>query len=762
MKRRWLLLSVAILIAAPAAAQQVINLRDADIRAFIQDASRVTGRTFIIDPRVQGKISVVTDRPLSTSEYFEVFLSTLRANGLVAVPIAGGGFRIQTAEGAAAQPSRIGGSGASANSFITEVFRLRSIDAASAVDTLRPLVSREGAVTANRAGNAVVVADYADNIRRIRELIGRIDRDNAATRVVPLKNAGAREIAVALQSLAGNAPGGAQGVATGPAVSVVAVDSANAIALRGDPGTVARLAEVAQDLDRRAASGSEIRVIFLEHADAEKLLPVLQQLVGQQATVAPPSAAAVRGGTIGPDVLPSVNSSTAAFAAPTPTPAPVAPSSTQQSGSGGAGRAAPVIARYEGTNAIIISASGDVQRLLGEVIRQLDTRREQVLVEAIIVEISDAAAKKLGVQFLLGGLPGSGVPFAATNYSNTAPNLLAIAGAYGAQKLNQSTTTINGSTVTTSTNSTVGDSLLQTAANSILGAGSFAGFASTLGGSAIFATIINAVKSDTESNILSTPSIMTLDNQEAKILVGQEIPITTGRALSNNFENTFNTVQRQNVGIQLEVKPQINEGGSIKLFLHQEVSSIAGPVSSDNSDLILNKREIQTTVTVDDGQIIALGGLLDDNERRTIEKIPLLGDIPALGQLFRSKGRSRTKTNLMVFIRPTILRSAADARALAERRYGYVRDQQIQQRPDREPTIDELVRDYMGATPPVPAVSTVPAAPGGDPRTVVPRADVPAVAVPAVPGTTQVIVPTISSSTEVIRPVPVPPSGSQP
>ncbi|MDB5662483.1 MAG: type secretion system protein [Sphingomonas bacterium] len=742
LRGRLLLFTAALALATPALAQQVINLRDADVRAFIQDAARVTGRTFIIDPRVQGKVSVVTDRPLSQSEYFEVFLSTLRANGMVAVPIGGGGFRVQMAEGAAAQPSRVGSRGSSGNSFVTEVFRLRSIDATSAVDTLRPLVSREGAVTANRSGNAVVVADYADNIRRIRTLIGQIDRDSASTRVVPLKNAGAREIATALQQLAGTGQAGAgQGAASGPAVSVVAIDSANAIALRGDAPTVARLAGIAQDLDRRAATGSEIRVMFLEHADAEKLLPVLQQLVGQQGTVAAPSAAATRGGGPGPDVAPAAAS---------------APSS--QSAPGGTGRGQPVIARYEGTNAIIISAPGDVQRTLGEVIRQLDTRREQVLVEAIIVEISDNAAKKLGVQFLLGGLPGSGVPFAATNYSNTAPNLLAIAGAVGARELNTSTTTINGSTVTTSTNSAAGDALAQTAINSVLSAGSFAGFAAKIGSDAIFGTIINAVKSDTDSNILSTPSIMTLDNQEAKILVGQEIPITTGRALSTNFDNQFNTVQRQNVGIQLEVKPQINAGGAIKLFLRQEVSSIAGPVSNNNSDLILNKREIETTVTVDDGQIIALGGLLDDNERRTIEKIPLLGDIPIAGALFRSKGRSRTKTNLMVFIRPTILRSAADARALAERRYGYVRNQQIQQRPDREPTLDELVRDYMGAVLPVPDVSEVPPAPGGEPRTIVPAPTTGAVKVPVRPGEPQLIVPSVTNSQTVIRPVPVPPS----
>jgi general secretion pathway protein D len=208
------------------------------------------------------------------------------------------------------------------------------------------------------------------------------------------------------------------------------------------------------------------------------------------------------------------------------------------------------------------------------------------------------------------------------------------------------------------------------------------------------------VRNDNQSNILSTPSIMTLDNQEARILVGQEIPITTGEALSPNFDNAFRTVQRQNVGITLEVRPQINAGGSIKLDLRQEVSSIAGPVSNNFQDLILNKRELETTITVDDGEIVGIGGLLDDNERRTLQRIPLLGDIPIIGNLFRSRGRARGRTNLMVFIRPTILRSAGDARAVSARRYGYARGQQLLANPRREPTLDELVRDYLGTVPP--------------------------------------------------------------
>jgi general secretion pathway protein D len=725
MKRLILAATLAFYPFSPLWAQNTLNLRDADVRAFIRDAARVTGRSFIIDGRVDGKVSVVTDRPLSKSEYFEVFLSTLRANGFIAVPTTGG-LRIQPVEGASTQPGKIGSSGAARNQFVTEVFRLRSIEAASAVETLRPLVSREGSVTANRAGNSLVVADYADNIRRVRALLGRIDSEGASTEVIALKNAGAREIATSLQQLATGGQSGGEGARN--AISVVAIDSSNSLALRGDSGTVSRFAAIARDLDKRAASGTEIRVLFLQHADAEKLLPVLQQLVGQ-------AGAAVTAST--PSSISNGNG------APPPPQLPVSAAAPSASG-----RAAPIIARYEGVNAIIISAPADLQRTLGEVVRQLDTRREQVLVEAIIIEISDTAAKRLGVQFLLGGTPGSSIPFAATNFSNAAPNLLTIAGAAGARELDRSTTTINGTTTTTTNGSATSDQLAQAAVTSILGAtGGFGGFATNIGKNGLFGTIINAVSQDNKSNILSTPSILTLDNQEAKLLVGQEIPITTGEQLGQNFDNAFRTVQRQNVGIQLDVKPQINAGGSIKLFIRQEVSSIAGPVSSNFADLILNKREIKTTVTIDDGEIVALGGLLDDNERRTIEKIPLLGDIPGLGALFRSKAKSRQKTNLMVFIRPTILRSAADARALAELRYGYTRDQQRQLRPDEEPSLDELLRDYMGAEPPIaqPGNAEVPPTP-------------PPAAVSATPGKPEIIIPEVTNSTQRIRPVELPPS----
>ncbi|MCW2391431.1 general secretion pathway protein D [Sphingobium sp. B1D7B] len=673
---------IALLLAVPAVGQLTLNVRDADVRAFIQDAARVTGRTFIIDNRVQGKVSVVTDRPLSRSEYFEIFLSTLRANGLVAVPAAGGAFRIQPVEGAAGQPGQVGRA-ANSNQFVTEVIRLRSIDAQSALETLRPLVSRDGSITANRSGRSIVVADYADNIRRIRQVLAQVDTDGSTTQLITLKNAGAREIATSLQGLLAGEEGAPS------RASIVAIDSSNSIALRGDATTVQRLAAMVRDIDARAASGTEIRVYWLQHADADKMLPVLQQLLGQAGVVSEtPTASNAPSAPAGAGSAP---------AAPAATPA-------SSSSGGGIGRGPAVVTRYEGANAVIVAANGDTQRMLGEVIRQLDTRRDQVLVEAIIVEIGDNAARQLGVQFLVGS---TSTGFAATNYSNASPNILTLAGALAARNLSQTETVVvapdgTRTTTTTTENSGLANQLQSAAVDSLAAArGGFGGIATELGSNGVFGAIINAVQSDTESNILSTPHITTLDNQQAKMLVGQEVPVATGEALSPNFDNKFRTVQRQNVGIMLDVTPQISSEGTIKLFIKQEVSSVAGPVSNNSSDLIINKREFETTVLVDNGDILAIGGLLDENERRTIEKIPLLGDIPLIGELFKSRSRAKAKTNLMVFIRPTILGSRADARKMTAQRYGYIRGQQMLANPDVEPSIDQLVREYLGTTPPV-------------------------------------------------------------
>jgi general secretion pathway protein D len=691
MKLKFAAAALLLACACPVLAQYSINMRDVDVRAFADDAARVTGLTLVVDGRVNQKVSVATKRSLSRSEYFEVFLSTLRANGLVAIPISGG-YRIQPIEGAASQPTRITSNSRARNQFVTEIVRLRSIEAAGALESVRPLISPQGSVTANKNANSLIIVDFADNIARVRQLLGQIDRnasvDEATTEIVYLRNTGPREIATSLQSLAGSAGG----------IGVSAIDSSNSVAIRGSRATVARFAALARELDLRAAGATEIRVYWLEHADAEQLLPVLQQLVGQPVTAA----------TQAPEFIRSQSGEGTGAGPATPPPPPVAAAPT---GTGIIRSGPAVVTRYAGTNAIIVAANSDAQRQLGEVVRQLDTRREQVLVEAIIVEIGDDAAKRLGVQFLLAG---RNAPFAATNWSNAQPNIFTVGGAIANYRLGRQTSTATDGTVVTTYDTPLGEGVTDAAVQSILNAtGGFGGGIIDVGRNALFGTIINAVKSDTSSNILSTPSIMTLDNQEAKLLVGQEVPVTTGEALSSNFDNAFRTVQRQNVGIQLDVKPQVNSSGSIKLFIRQEVSSVAGPVSPRSSDLVINKREFKTVLTVDDGEILAIGGLLDENERKTIEKIPLLGDIPLVGELFKSRSRSKAKTNLMVFIRPTIVRTRAEARELTAQRYGYIRNEQLRRNPDAEPSLDSLVRDYMNALPPAaPAIAPAPAPAG--------------------------------------------------
>jgi general secretion pathway protein D len=654
--------------AVQAQAGHTLNVQGADIRAFIQDVARSTGRTFIVDPGVTGTVTVTSDRPLSRARLFEVFLSTLRANGLVVTPTASGAYRISPAQGAAQGPATVG-----SERFSTEVFQLRNIDAASAAETIRPLVGAQGQVLANPGANSVVVADFADNLARIRALIGRIDVDRSGFEVVTLENSSAREIAGVLQTVLAP-PGGQPGQGM---VSVTPVESSNSIVLRGDPAAMARIRPLIEDLDRRAESADDVKVVFLQHADAEALLPVLQQVVGQPVTAASANAPASAPGRAG---------SEAAGAAPAAA-VPAAPVAGQRA----------VIARFPGANALVISASADTQRMLAEVIRQLDQRRQQVLIEAIVVELSDNAVRELGVQWLLAGEDGS--PVGLTNYSDRAAPLVPLAGGAAAGQLE--------------TDDPLREQLQALALNTLLGANGFVGGGGGSIGDGLFGFIINAAKTDAGSNLLQTPSLMTLDNEEATILVGQEVPITTGETLLDGNTNPFRTTQRQDIGVKLVVRPQINAGGSITLFLRQEVSSINGLLSASARDLVLNKRELETTLVVDDGDIAVAGGLLDQNDRLSADGVPGLGNLPVVGNLFRSTSRQRGRTNLMVFIRPTILRSPADSQALAADRWGYMREQQLLNAPGVEPSLDEMLRDYMRTQPPA-APEPVAIAPVGE------------------------------------------------
>ena len=672
----------APLAAAPAMAQearQTLNVQGADIRAFIQDVARTTGRTFIVDPAVTGTVTVTSDRPLGRAQLFEVFLSTLRANGLVVTPTQSGAYRISPAQGAAQGPSTVG-----AERFSTEVFQLRNIDAASAAETIRPLVGAQGQVLANPGANSVVVADFSDNLARIRSLIGRIDVDRSSYEVVALENASAREIAGVLQQVMA-APGGGQGM-----VTVTPVESSNSIVLRGDAQALARVRGLIHDLDGRSRANQDVNVVFLEHADAGQLLPVLQQVVGQPVTPATEASPGLRTAPTGSTSAASGGLSRAATSLGSAEANGAIGSSTVTA----TGQRA-TIARFPGANALVISGPADMQRTLADVIRRLDVRRQQVLIEAIVVELSDNAVRELGVQWLYGGENGVGL----TNYTDNATPLVNIAGGAYAGQLDE--------------DDPLREQLQTLALNSLVGANGFVGGGGFEVGDGLFGFIINAAKTDDGSNLLQTPSLMTLDNEEATFLVGQEVPITTGQTLLDGNSNPFTTTDRKDIGVRLTVRPQINAGGSITLTLRQEVSAINGGLSSGATDLVLDKRELQTTLVVDDGDIAVAGGLLDQNDIIQTDKIPGLGDIPGVGALFRSNSRQRGRTNLMVFLRPTIIRTREEAQGLAADRWGYMRDQQAAVQPDREPSLDALVRDYMR--------TQAPAAPAtGEPMVIAP------------------------------------------
>nr|WP_308422602.1 type II secretion system secretin GspD [Luteimonas terricola] len=642
-----------------------VTAQDADIRAFIQDVARATGTTFIIDPAVQGSVSITRDVAMDEAELLGVLLAVLRANDLVAVSAGPGAYRVVPDTAAAKLP----GGGAGGSAFTTQVLPLSTVDARIAAETLKPLIGRGGVVVPTPQGNALLIADYADNIRRIRGLVAQIDSDTAGIDTVTLRNSSAREVAATVNQLFGGAEG------RGGQLAIQPVDGSNSIVVRGAPQSVQRVVQTILELDRRAERTGGVRVVRLQHASAEQLLPVLQQLVGQ-----------TPGGEDG------AGTAAASAAAPDATSAQLITAVPGKR---------PTIVRYPGSNSLIINADPETQRLLVDVITQLDTRREQVLVEAIVVEISDNAARRLGAQLLIAGKEGSNIPFLATQHPGASPGIMPLAAGWYAGQQRGDDDDDNG----------VLDLARQAAVQSLLGINGALGGIAGSNDNATFGLIIDAVNSDTASNLLSTPSILTLDNEEARILVGQEVPTTTGEVLGDSNSNPFRTIQRQDVGIQLEVTPQINAGGGITLTLRQEVSSIAGPVSDDFSELVLNKREVETRVLVDDGEIVALGGLLDQSDRNTVSKVPLLGDIPIVGHLFRHRSRSRDKTNLMVFIRPTIVRSTADAQAMSAGRYDYMRSQ-LPVMGERETALDELVREYLRTTPPVMPVPA-PAQPSG-------------------------------------------------
>ena len=622
------------LAQTPAAEEHILNLTDVEIQTLIDDVSTITGYTFVVNPEVRANVTVTSQVPMSTQEVFQVFLSTLRVNGYAAVPLGRGFYSIEPAAVAALSA---GTRDRGDNIFVTEVFHLDHFSAVEAAKMIQPLMGAEGQVSASPGSNALIVVGYGSNLPRVRSVLDRIDEDRSVTKTIALKTIPATEMQAILTGVQGGSDGNARG-RTG--FSATASEASNAIVLRGDSAYVERSEELIRSLDVKSQLRRETRVVRLNHIEGATILPILNE---------------ISGGVV-----------------------------SEQSGAPATSSASASITLYEPSNAIILSATPETIAAIMHVISELDVRRKQVLVEAIIVNVSDTAAHELGLQFFVSGengLASSTFPAGTPGLSTPAPNLLALTGALA-----------DGDT----TEAFGGSEIFQQAATSaLLGlTGGTVGFGGQNNGT-LFSVILNALQTDSESNILSTPSIVALNNEEALVSVGQEIPISSGQVLGDANSNPFQTTERREIGVILSVTPRIGDDNTIRLDIDQEVSSIDDTIGTVTTDFILNQSQFQTKVIANDGQLIVLGGLITAQDTIDVAKVPLLGDIPGVGRLFQNKETARSTGNLMVFIRPTIIEDAADAKAATDRSYNYIRAQQILANEGGPSSLDQFVGEVL-------------------------------------------------------------------
>jgi len=628
--------------AATADGRHTLNMKDADIQALIATVSEITGKNFIVGPNVQGKVTVVSANPMRPDEIYDVFLSVLRVHGFAAVP-AGSMVKI-VPEAAAQQDGASGFAGAARapDEVVTRVVPVKHVSAAELVPVLRPLMPQGGQLIAHATSNSLVVSDRAANVERLAGIIQRIDTaSDAQVEVIPLGHANATELARTLTLLADDKAS----QANGDAARVFADTRTNSILLAGAKNGRLKLRALIAHLDAPVDSGGDTQVVYLRYANAKDLVPILQGVASTLTGIAPPTAA------------------------------------KGDAGSAGAASPATIQAHAE-TNALIISAPPAIFRSLAAVVRQLDIRRNQVLIEAVIAEVSAQTASELGVQWQMPlGKNGNHV-IGGTNFTGSNP----------------------------------GNNILNAAQNPLgIGNGFNLGYIDgtvSIGGKQFFqiGALITALQGDGKSNILSTPSVLTLDNQEAQIKVAQEVPFLTGQYTTNalgaatstnngtttttGITNPFQTIERKDVGLVLKVKPQINEGESVRLDIHQEVSSLA-PNVSGAVDLITYKRELTTSVLVKDDSLLVLGGLIDNQLRDSVQKVPALGDIPLLGNLFRYRTNDRSKKDLMVFLHPKILRDPATEAAVSSEKYNYMRTEQLQMRQEDWPITPRAQRPLL-------------------------------------------------------------------
>ncbi len=654
--------------ARPAGPDHVIlNFIDADIEGVVKVVSEITGKNFVLDPRVKGTVTIVSAKPMARALVYDVFLSALRLQGYAAIEERGI-IKIVPESDAKLHPSRTVGpqdtQRAAGDRIQTQVFTLTYESAAQLVPILRPLIAPSNTIAVYQASNTLVITDYASNLQRIEKIIDSIDQPSGADPIViPLRYASALDVAQTVnrlfqdapQTLGATAPG-ATAVDPTQRLVVVADTRSNSLLVRSDnPSRLARLRSLVARLDSPTSVAGNIHVVYLKNAEAVKVVETLRGIyLGETALAAPRTAT-----SLGP--LGASATTASAGASPMTTPLGVPASATAQ-----AALSPGIIQADAATNSIIINAPDAIYNNLRAALDKLDVRRAQVYVEALIAEITVDKAAEFGIQWQdltgAGATNSSARVFAGTNFGTTGQNILGIAQNPG----------------------TVGRGL---AIGVIQGLVTIPGVGQILN----LTTLIRALEANNNANILSTPTLLTLDNEEARIVIGQNVPFITGQYALSGAATTptpFQTIERRDVGLTLRIKPQISEGGTVRLQIFQEVSSIED--RTNVAGVITNKRAVESTILADDGQIVVIGGLIQDTVRDGIEKVPVLGDIPFLGALFSYKTRSINKTNLMVFLRPTLVRDARAADPLTSDRYDYILGEQQKAQPAPSAVLPEM------------------------------------------------------------------------
>ena len=575
----------------------ILNYEDVDIKKVTQDIANFSKKTIILDPRVKGKVTIFSNSSLSSDEVWDVYLRTIQVNGFSALNDEN--FVRIVPENEATRDQNSGESG---GEFITRVIELKNRSSVELLPLIKPIAGRQANVSSIASINSLLVVDRKSNVERITEVVQSLDEDNTASvTIVDLKNLSSVEAVRILEKLKSqNNPTINNFVAISFSASNSVIVSANSI-------TTNIIKETLQQLDDDAISEGSVAVIYLKYADAEEVAGIVSSIASRF----------------------------------------ISSESEKQ-----------IVTYHAPTNSVVVSSDESNIATIKNLISKLDIRRAQVLVEAIVVELSETAARSLGVETIFAGAEDGEIPIGITRFQNgTGPDLLGL----------------TGSAIESGDNANFSN----IAANSLLNSqGIIAGIGRISEDDDSMIAIINAIDADKNSNILTTTSLLAMDNEEASTVIGQEIPITTGESLGSNNTNPFRTTSREEVGIKLSVKPQINEGNSVILEIKQEVSGVAGPLTG-TTDLITNKRTIETTVLVDNNQIIVLGGLVDEDIQEDIQRVPVLGSIPVLGKLFQSSSESKVKKNLMVFLRPKILVDSESVSQISTEKYNFIKAEQL-------------------------------------------------------------------------------------